>query len=1479
SSPYGGGGGGAGGGVRIISTGTLTLCNSCITSTGGVGGTGGSAGGAGSTGRLALLSIATVVGGSENPPYNATSADNVTFVDPFPMPPASPTFTATSSSSLSLSWQLEDPASETPVVVVSTSMFFTPVLAVATGTLGEQTTTWNVPFDNTTYYFKVKDMGEPETSYSVVASTLNDIAAPTAIVFDDISSTTITASAFAPLPAFSTMSAGMTGTDVQDTTNLADSGWHGEAWTALSGPVNGRKDVSDAVVSLGGRLYVVGGNDSANTAYATVDVYDPVSASWAGAAPMLLARGQLAAAALGGKLYAMGGRYAPTNFQYTDNEQYDPVADTWTARAPMLSARYLAAAAALDGRIYLVGGTNGVDLNTVEEYDPDADAWTARAQLGTARNGVGLGVVGGKLIAAGGSGLSACESYDPAANTWNPVAPVPAVASNPWASTVLGGRLWLFSGSLSEEYDPAADTWAVRSPMPLPLTDGGAAALGGKVYVAQGDAAGAPQPMLASFDPGTSFQFTGLQPNSNYSFTAVARNALGVKTASVSASTYTLAVATSPASGDPFYMAGTSSATVTWGDGNGVANGPETFIVEAATSTSFLPVTSSATVSASFSNQLVATLGGMSANSTFYFRVQAANQAGETDYSWYLLGSTVTPIEAPTGVVFDSVSSSAVTASAYALRFSSMAAGLSGTRFVMDGSVASAWHGESFKPLASSLTHAENDPAGAAVGGRFYVVSGNAGASPDSWNQEYDPVTNAWTQRAGIPHPRQGARAAAVGGQLYVIGGYNAVPVSFNDSYDPESDAWTPHAPLPTARQNTGVAVVGSTIYVLGGNGGSGTAVCEAYDVDDDSWTARPAMPVVHDDAAAAVLGGRIYVVGGSGALASVDAFDLASGSWLPAATVAPLPAGLEGPSMAAIGGKLWVTGGLGSLTESGAVYSYDPAAAAWSTAAVSMPWPRYLAAAGVLGGQLYVAGGWNGSSASGENDLFDPGVAASFSGLLPDSQHSFVARARDSVGGETGDSLAVSTYTLAVATAPQFGGPIADWVGASSVSVDWYDGGAPSPNSETFVIEASTISSFVPTLSSTTYAATGGQTVLSDVLAGLPTNTTVYFRIKAYNALGATDESWYVLGSTVTGIETPTAVVFDDISSATITAAAYAPGAAFSSMTVGLSGTLIARDGFYDPTQWHGERWTVPGNTLFYARWGLAVAPLGGRLYAVGGDNAGATLNANEEYDPVAASWITRTGMPTPRYGLGAAVVGGVLYAVGGDPTSTENESYDPEADVWSSRAPMSTGRGGAAVAAVDGKVYVIDGTNGPVATNEMYDPVTDSWVGRNVSPTARSYVGAAVVGGKIYVLGGQDVANTPLASVEVYDTRLDSWISTTSMPTARSGLAAAAVGGKIYALGGDASGSVLRTVEAYEPAASTWTTLTQLPNFATRLGAAALGGRIVAAGGTSGPSPVTTSDSGLNNYYWFDPGTGQSFTGLQPNSLHTFNAKARNA
>jgi N-acetylneuraminic acid mutarotase len=105
------------------------------------------------------------------------------------------------------------------------------------------------------------------------------------------------------------------------------------------------------------------------------EVYDPAANRWTALAYVPTARDHLALAALGGRLYAVGGR---VNGDYSRNlafnEAYDSATNRWEQRAPMPTARSGIAGTVLEGRIFVFGGEAPAGtFNEVEAYNPGSD--------------------------------------------------------------------------------------------------------------------------------------------------------------------------------------------------------------------------------------------------------------------------------------------------------------------------------------------------------------------------------------------------------------------------------------------------------------------------------------------------------------------------------------------------------------------------------------------------------------------------------------------------------------------------------------------------------------------------------------------------------------------------------------------------------------------------------------------------------------------------------------------------------------------------------------------------------------------------------------------------------------------------------------------------------------------------------------------------------------------------------------------------
>lgn len=144
-------------------------------------------------------------------------------------------------------------------------------------------------------------------------------------------------------------------------------------WESAAPCLYKRNSAAGAVIS--GHLHIVGGREvgGGNVAYHTA--YDYKEDRWRTLAPMPQAQGGLAAASLGGKLYAFGGEFFDNGGGvYPQGWVYDPARDMWTALPSMPHPRHGLGAVTLGQHIYVIGGAlqaSGVDTSMlVERFTP-----------------------------------------------------------------------------------------------------------------------------------------------------------------------------------------------------------------------------------------------------------------------------------------------------------------------------------------------------------------------------------------------------------------------------------------------------------------------------------------------------------------------------------------------------------------------------------------------------------------------------------------------------------------------------------------------------------------------------------------------------------------------------------------------------------------------------------------------------------------------------------------------------------------------------------------------------------------------------------------------------------------------------------------------------------------------------------------------------------------------------------------------------
>jgi N-acetylneuraminic acid mutarotase len=261
---------------------------------------------------------------------------------------------------------------------------------------------------------------------------------------------------------------------------------------------------------------------------------------------------------------------------------------------------------------------------------------------------------------------------------------------------------------------------------------------------------------------------------------------------------------------------------------------------------------------------------------------------------------------------------------------------------------------EEYDPATDTWTQKADMPtsrsgiATAVVNERIYAIGGmmiqaagaRIGRTTLSTVEEYDPITDIWTQKADMPTPRSEVSTAVVNGKIYVFGGMDMqaagvrmgqAALSTVEEYDPATDTWTQKADIPTPRLSPSVIVVGKKIYVIGGAEGmmAASSIVEEYDPARDIWTEKTDIPTPRTDVSISVADGKIYVIGGSEAqaagagmrqeivLSTVEEYDPVRDNW---EQKEDMPTARSGLSTSTVNGKIYAVGGAAIEADQGRV-------------------------------------------------------------------------------------------------------------------------------------------------------------------------------------------------------------------------------------------------------------------------------------------------------------------------------------------------------------------------------------------------------------------------------------------------------------------------------------------------------------------------------------------------------------------------------
>ena len=273
----------------------------------------------------------------------------------------------------------------------------------------------------------------------------------------------------------------------------------GGVWETRKGLLEPNSEL--AFAEANGKLYLLGGYPASRQTVRTVQVYDIASDGWQLGPQLPQPNNHGMAASVNGKVYLIGGQTTADDPSYVDTVyELDAAAGTWVERARMPTARSGGVAVVHAGKIY-VAGWRPPRQSDFAVYDPAANSWEVLPPLPTERNHFTGAAINGRIHYVGGrqgNGLSpimttAHEVFNPQTKTWTTAAPMLRERSGMNGVMARGCfHVWGGEGPGGmypdhDYYDPRSDKWTRLRDMPIPVHGVyGSAFVNGLIWVSGG---------------------------------------------------------------------------------------------------------------------------------------------------------------------------------------------------------------------------------------------------------------------------------------------------------------------------------------------------------------------------------------------------------------------------------------------------------------------------------------------------------------------------------------------------------------------------------------------------------------------------------------------------------------------------------------------------------------------------------------------------------------------------------------------------------------------------------------------------------------------------------------------------------------------------------------------------------------------------------------------------------------------------------
>ena len=237
-------------------------------------------------------------------------------------------------------------------------------------------------------------------------------------------------------------------------------------WSSRAPLPSPRDHMALAAFDLQQEIYLFGGLRQGRVS-GEVYRYDPLDNLWVSIGEQPDPVQHAAAVTLRGKIYLPGGE--DTNGNVQDRLTiYDPRSRRWSLGPPLPEPRSRYALVNWEGRIYLIGGWDGQAMRAeVFIFDPETERWSQGPALPRACRHAGAVIAAGRLYLIGGEDATGplrdgwrLDPGDELIRGWSGIAPLPEAVGLPAAVAQLGMPL-IFDpvGRTGFRYDQAADAW------------------------------------------------------------------------------------------------------------------------------------------------------------------------------------------------------------------------------------------------------------------------------------------------------------------------------------------------------------------------------------------------------------------------------------------------------------------------------------------------------------------------------------------------------------------------------------------------------------------------------------------------------------------------------------------------------------------------------------------------------------------------------------------------------------------------------------------------------------------------------------------------------------------------------------------------------------------------------------------------------------------------------------------------------------